>query len=67
MHTSFPSTAILRMHDRDWVYFTAPENKFRRVEVISGNSLPNGMRLESANEGTQIAASQHSDLNRNLL
>jgi len=44
MHTGIPSTAILHMHDRDWVYVPAPENKFRRVEVISGNSLPNGMQ-----------------------
>jgi membrane fusion protein, heavy metal efflux system len=43
-HTSIPSTAILHMHDRDWVYVPAPGNKFRRVEVISGISLANGMQ-----------------------
>ncbi|HEY1984558.1 MAG TPA: efflux RND transporter periplasmic adaptor subunit [Terracidiphilus sp.] len=42
--TSIPATAILHMHDRDWVYVPAPGNKFRRVEVVSGNSLPNGMQ-----------------------
>ncbi len=43
-HTSVPASAILHMHDRDWVYVPAPDNKFRRVEVISGRSLPNGMQ-----------------------
>jgi cobalt-zinc-cadmium efflux system membrane fusion protein len=43
IHTRIPSTAILHLHDRDWIYVPAPNNKFRRVEVISGNSLPNGM------------------------
>jgi cobalt-zinc-cadmium efflux system membrane fusion protein len=43
-HISIPSSAILHLHDRDWVYVPAPGNKFRRVEVISGRSLPNGMQ-----------------------
>ena len=43
-HVSIPSSAILHLHDRDWVYVPAPENKFRRVEVFSGRSLPNGMQ-----------------------
>lgn len=44
MHTAIPSSAILHLHDRDWVYVPAPENKFQRVEVIGGDSLPNGMQ-----------------------
>ena len=42
-HTAIPASAVLRLHDRDWVYVPAPDNKFKRVEVIAGNSLPNGM------------------------
>ena len=34
--TNVPVTAVLRLHDRDWVYLPAPEKKFRRVAVISG-------------------------------
>src|SRR5450631_1974549 len=44
MHTSVPSTAILHIHDRDYVYIPAPQNKFRRVEVVSGDLLPNNMQ-----------------------
>ena len=44
MHTSVPSTAILHIHDRDYVYVPAPQNKFRRIEVVSGDSLPNNMQ-----------------------
>jgi cobalt-zinc-cadmium efflux system membrane fusion protein len=44
VHTSVPATAILHLHDRDWVYIPSPGNKFRRIEVVSGQSLPNGMQ-----------------------
>jgi cobalt-zinc-cadmium efflux system membrane fusion protein len=45
MHTSVPSTAILHIHDRDYVYVPAPQNKFRRMEVVSGEDiLPNNMQ-----------------------
>jgi len=41
IHTTVPSSAILRLHDRDWVYVPAAGNKFQRVEVVAGESLPN--------------------------
>ena len=44
-HTAVPASAILRMHDRDWVYTPAPAKGFRRVEVVSGDALP-GDKLE---------------------
>lgn len=34
-----PATAILHLHDRDWVYEPANGNQFRRVEVQSGDML----------------------------
>jgi cobalt-zinc-cadmium efflux system membrane fusion protein len=43
-HTVVPASAILHMHDRDWVYLPVDRNKFRRVEVISGDALPNNMQ-----------------------
>ena len=43
IHTTVPTSAILRLHDRDWVYVPAPGNKFQRVEVVAGNSLPQNM------------------------
>jgi cobalt-zinc-cadmium efflux system membrane fusion protein len=39
-----PSSAILHLHDRDWVYVPAGDKKFRRVEVTSGDMLPNKMQ-----------------------
>ena len=44
VHTVVPASAILHMHDRDFVYLPASNGKFRRVEVVSGDSLPNSMQ-----------------------
>jgi len=44
MHTVMPQSAILHIHDRDFVYVPAPGNKFRRLEVVSGDELPGGMQ-----------------------
>ena len=42
-YTSVPATAIIHLHDRDWVYMPAPNDMFQRVEVKSGDQLPNKM------------------------
>jgi membrane fusion protein, heavy metal efflux system len=39
-----PSTAILHLHDRDWIYLPTADRKFRRVEVVGGDMLPNNMQ-----------------------
>jgi cobalt-zinc-cadmium efflux system membrane fusion protein len=44
MHTEVPATAIMHMHDRDFVFMPAPGNKFRRVEVVGGDVLPNNIQ-----------------------
>lgn len=41
MRAVVPSTAVLHLHDRDWVYIPDGEQKFRRVNVVAGASLPN--------------------------
>ena len=43
-HAMVPSTAILHLHDRDWVYEPSGEKTFRRVEVSSGKMLPSNMQ-----------------------
>ena len=43
-HAAVPATAILHLHDRDWVYVPLPDKQFRRVEVASGDMLPGGMQ-----------------------
>ena len=40
-----PASAILHLHDRDWVYVPAGGKTFRRVEVKAGASLPDKMQL----------------------
>ena len=40
-----PSSAILHLHDRDWVYVPTSDKKFRRVEVKAGATLPDKMQL----------------------
>jgi cobalt-zinc-cadmium efflux system membrane fusion protein len=39
-----PTTAILHLHDRDWVYIPEGGKKFRRVEVTVGQTLENNMQ-----------------------
>ena len=39
-HAAVPATAILHLHDRDWVYVPLGGNQFRRVEVVGGDILP---------------------------
>jgi cobalt-zinc-cadmium efflux system membrane fusion protein len=35
-----PASAVLHLHDRDWVYVPVEGNRFRRVEVTAGAMLP---------------------------
>jgi cobalt-zinc-cadmium efflux system membrane fusion protein len=35
-----PASAVLHLHDRDWVYMPVRDKTFRRVEVIGGNMIP---------------------------
>ena len=44
MHTEVPASAILHIHDREYVYVPAPDNKFKRVEVVSGDELRGNMQ-----------------------
>jgi membrane fusion protein, heavy metal efflux system len=40
MHTAIPATAVLHLHDREWVYTPLGNGHFKRVEVVTGNMLP---------------------------
>ena len=57
-HVSVPSSAVLHLHDRDWVYLPAGDRKFRRVEVTSGDTLPNNMQelLSGLQPGQQLVS-----------
>ena len=39
-----PATAILHLHDREWVYAPIGGGHFKRLEVITGNMLPGNMQ-----------------------
>jgi len=43
-HASVPASAILHLHDRDWVYMPAGGNKFKRIAIVGGGMLPNNMQ-----------------------
>ena len=51
MHTIVPASAILHMHDRDFVYVPAPDKKFRRVEVVGGDLLTDNVNLQEVTSG----------------
>lgn len=44
VYTSVPASAILHLHDREWVYTPQGDGAFQRVEVASGNMLPDHMQ-----------------------
>jgi cobalt-zinc-cadmium efflux system membrane fusion protein len=45
-HATVPATAILHLHDRDWVYMPIADQRgrFRRAEVTAGAMLPGNMQ-----------------------
>jgi len=43
-HAAVPASAILHLHDRDWVYSPVGGNKFKRLPVAAGAMLPNNMQ-----------------------
>src|SRR5580693_7917915 len=51
MHTIVPASAVLRMHDRDFVFVPAPDKKFRRLEVVSGDVLTENTNLQEIKSG----------------
>ena len=51
MHTIVPASAVMHMHDRDFVFLPAPDQRFRRVEVISGDLLPDDTSLQEIKSG----------------
>ena len=51
MHTIVPASAVMHMHDRDFVFVPAPGNKFRRLEVVSGDLLSEDTSLQEVKSG----------------
>src|SRR5580698_7422539 len=57
-HTQVPATAVLHLHDRDWVYVPAGDGNFRRVLVRGGATLSGNMQeiLSGLNAGQQVVS-----------
>ena len=53
-----PASAILHLHDRDWLYVPAGDKKFRRVEVVAGRILPDKAQevISGISPGQQVVA-----------
>jgi cobalt-zinc-cadmium efflux system membrane fusion protein len=53
-----PTTAILHLHDRDWIYVPTPDKKFRRVPVTAGDMLPGNLQeiVSGAAPGQQLVS-----------
>jgi membrane fusion protein, heavy metal efflux system len=45
VHAVVPASAILHLHDRDWVFVPAGRTQFRRVEVQGGDMLPGARQV----------------------
>ncbi len=51
-----PASAILHLHDRDWIYVPTVDKKFRRVEVVAGQALSGNMQevVSGVKPGVQV-------------
>ena len=58
VHTVVPATAILHLHDRNWVFVPLEGQKFQRVEIVTGSMLPGNMQevISGIKQGTQVVA-----------
>ena len=44
VHAAVPATAVLHLHDRDWVYLALGGGRFKRLPVVAGNMLTRGQQ-----------------------
>jgi cobalt-zinc-cadmium efflux system membrane fusion protein len=58
MRAQVPASAVLHLHDRDWVYVPAGDGRFRRVSVQGGGMLPGNMQeiLSGIQAGQQVVS-----------
>jgi cobalt-zinc-cadmium efflux system membrane fusion protein len=53
-----PATAILHLHDREWVYTPIGVGHFKRLEVVTGNMLPGNLQevVSGIKPGDQVVS-----------
>ncbi|MBV8846516.1 MAG: efflux RND transporter periplasmic adaptor subunit [Bryobacterales bacterium] len=56
--STVPATAILHLHDREWVYTPTGRGTFKRLEVVAGSMLPGNMQeiVSGLEPGSQVVA-----------
>jgi membrane fusion protein, heavy metal efflux system len=52
VNVAVPASAILHLHDRDWVYVPTSDKRFQKVGVVGGDALPDGM--QAIKSGLQV-------------
>jgi len=59
IHSAVPATAILHLHDREWVYMPLGNGHFKRAEVVTGNMLPDRQQevVSGLKPGDRVVAS----------
>jgi cobalt-zinc-cadmium efflux system membrane fusion protein len=57
-HAAVPASAILHLHDREWVYTSVSAGHFKRLEVVTGNTLPDNMQevVSGIKPGDQVVS-----------
>jgi cobalt-zinc-cadmium efflux system membrane fusion protein len=57
-HATVPATAILHLHDREWVYTPMQDGRFRRLEVTAGGMLPDGLQeiIDGVKPGDRVVS-----------
>jgi cobalt-zinc-cadmium efflux system membrane fusion protein len=58
MQAAVPATAILHLHDREWVYTPLSAGRFKRLEVVPGNMLPGNQQevISGIKPGDQVVS-----------
>jgi cobalt-zinc-cadmium efflux system membrane fusion protein len=58
MRAAVPATAILHLHDREWVYTRVSAGHFKRLEVVTGNMLPDKLQevVSGIKPGDQVVS-----------
>ncbi len=58
MRAAVPATAILHLHDREWVYTPISPGHFKRLEVVTGGILPGNLQeiVSGIKPGEQVVS-----------
>jgi cobalt-zinc-cadmium efflux system membrane fusion protein len=58
-HAAVPASAVLHLHDQDWIYTPLGGNSFRRIQVVAGDMLPGNMQeiISGLQPGTKVVQS----------